>query len=190
MAGLDAYALISWEFTKEILPDLRDTDQIRYELLINAASSTANRVADRYLKALDYTSTLDGSGRSSLLLPEYPVNSVSAVRIDTERVFGAESEVTGYLVYATEGKITLISGSFPSSPQCVEVAYNAGFDPVPEDLKLAVLEVVIYNAKRLGGNAGAVGVRSIAGPDGLNTSYELSIPMNARKVFESYRRTA
>jgi len=188
MSVLSDTALISWEFTNELLPNLRDTDKTRYERLINAASKTACRITKRELKAQDYTSILDGNGRDVLLLPEYPVNSVTSLYIDISRTFGDDTEETNYLYYEDTGKLVLPYSYFPQYPQCVKVLYNAGFDPIPEDLELAVLEVVLYNAKRLSGDAGTVGIRSIAGADGLNTAYELTIPVNAQRVFESYRR--
>ena len=185
---LASYALVSWEFVKEMLPEAKDTQQLYYERLINAASTLANRISGRQLKAVDYTQILDGSGDESIVLPEYPANSVTSLYIDTSRAFAASTEMTDYLLYSDIGKLLLPSATFPDSPQCVKVVYNAGLNPVPEDLEIAVLEVVVYNRKRLSGQGNMIGTKSSQAEGMITTAYELTIPVNAQRVFESYRR--
>jgi len=185
---LAAHALVSWEFVKEMLPDAQDTQQLFYERLINAASPQANRIAGRRLKAVDYTEILDGTGDDSIVLPEYPANAITSLYIDTARAFGAATEVTDYLLYSDVAQIVLPSRTFPDSPQCVKVLYNAGLNPVPEDLEIAVLEVVVYNRKRLSGQGNIIGMKSSQVDSTVTMAYELTIPANAQRVFESYRR--
>ena len=184
---LASYALVSWEFVKEIL-ELADELQTRCERLINAASTSANRITDRFLKAAAYSKTLDGNGKDSLLLSDYPVNSITELNIDTGRAFGASTEITDYLLYPETGLIRMDSAVFPAYSQCVKVVFNAGFSPVPDDLQLAVAEVVAYNLGRFGGKGNLIGVKNLQAQSMIVTSYELTIPVNAQRVFESYRR--
>lgn len=183
-------ALVSWEKVKSVL-DLDDEDQAKYERYINAASSIANRYTGRKLAGRDYTVTLDGSGRKELLLPEYPVNSITALYLDTARAFGAATEITDYLSYSDEGLLYYEAG-FPEIRQCVKITYNAGF-PVedgntvctaPEDVQIAVIEIIKWYSERLSGSA--IGVRATQNPDGIATQFELDIPLSAKRKLDPY----
>ncbi|MFP4066223.1 MAG: hypothetical protein ACLFS5_01860 [Spirochaetaceae bacterium] len=181
--ALASYALVDWDTVKEQL-NLEDSEESKAELVINAASETANDYAGRLLKADDYTHDFDGTGGRLLILRQYPVNAVDAVYVDSDRGFAASSEVTDFVVHANIGKIVRTSGVWPRGIQNIRVEYNAGYDPVPSQLQLAVLEVIAYNWRRLVSQS--VGVRTMSG-DGVSTEFELTIPTNAQRIFESYR---
>jgi hypothetical protein len=163
--------------------DLYDDQEAYASLLINGASRLANNYARRHLAARDYTETYDGTGVERLILREFPINSVSSVRIDGDRNFGADTEVTDYIVYEEEGELWRTAGVWPDYRKGIQVQYNAGLDPVPEDLKIAVLEVVAFNWKRF--QSKAIGARSQTA-EGVTTDYEITVPTNAQRVFESY----
>jgi hypothetical protein len=183
--ALASYALVDWQTVRDHL-GLDDSEQAKAELVINAASETANRYAERKLAATDYTHTLDGSGREELRLPQYPVNSITSVHVDVDREFGSDTEVTDYLTYSDEGILVRTdAGTWPSARQSVRVVYNAGYSTVPSELQIAVLEVVDYNWRRLASRS--IGTRSMSG-EGVTTEFELTIPTNAQRVFEGYRR--
>jgi len=182
---LASHALVSWEFAKEIL-ELDDDEQTLFERLINGASATANRIGRRIFAATDYTKTLDGNGSPALLLPEYPVNEITELNIDVAWEFGADTVETAYLLYAEHGELRLKYGEFPECPQCVKVVFNAGYADVPDELQLAVLEVVAFNASRMINRGNRIGTKSFQADGAISTSYELTVPMNARVVFEYY----
>lgn len=178
-------ALTDFATVKARLPQVLDTDQSEIEALIDAASALANQYARRRLAAREYTVELDGSGRDTLVLPAYPIGEVSAVYIDSARAFPDASAVTDYVRYDDEGILYRAAG-WPAEKKNVRVVYTAGLDPVPADLRDAVLEVVAYNLRRFRGDA-IIGVKSMSLSQGLTTQYELTIPVNAQRVFESYR---
>lgn len=186
---LTADALVSWETVKVYLGtanDPLDEDDREYtEGLINAVSARANMITGRKLKSRTATVTLDGNGRDIILLPEFPVDSVAEVRIDTKREFGDETIVAAgsYDVYE-DGRL-YVEPRVPFARRSVRVTYTAGFDPVPDDLQQAVIESVAYSWKRL--RSRAIGTSSITA-DGVTTQYEIDIPIPAKRVFESYRR--
>jgi len=103
-------------------------------------------------------------------------------------VFGDETERTDFVLYGDPGVLALRSGIFPEGIQNVRVQYNGGMDPIEERLQFAAIEVVAWNLQRFRG-AGGVGLRS-AKVDDWDYAYELTIPMNAQRIFESYRRPA
>lgn len=182
---LASHALVSWEFAQEIL-ELKDDEQTRFERLINAASATANRIGRRVFGATDYTVYLDGNGSQRLLLPEYPVNSITELNIDTEWDYAADTIETDYLLYADRGEIYRKYAEFPDHPQCVKAVFNAGYATVPDELQMAVIEVVAYNAARIANRGTLIGTKSFEADGAITTSYELTVPVNAQRVFEYY----
>ncbi len=182
--ALESYALVTWATVKDQL-NLEDSEQTRAELVINAASETANRYAQRTLGAADYTEDIDGTGTRSVFVAQFPVNSLTAVYLDSDRAFGSDTEVTDYVLYSDIGKLTRPEAYWTKGVQNVRVEYNAGYASVPAEIQLAVLEVVAYNWRRIASQS--IGVRSMSG-EGVQTEFELTVPTNAQRVFESYRR--
>lgn len=186
--ALDDNALVTWEKTQSIL-GLEAGDQAKYESLINAASAVANKYTGRKLSARDYIVRLDGNGKDEILLPEFPVNSVTSVFIDTAREFGSESEITDYVLYEEEGSI-YYEGKFPDDRKCVQIAYNAGFpaDSIPEDIQIAVVEIVAWMAHRLSDNGTGVGIRQFNEAGGGTIEYEMNLPLSAQRKLDPYVR--
>ncbi len=175
--------LVTWSTVKARL-GLDDSEQTNVEALISVASAAADRYTDRNLAAADYTLLLDGSGSKRLLLPDWPINTVAAVYVDTNRKYGVGSEVTDYVTY-THGMLYR-AGGWPEQPQAVKIECNLGYSTVPADLENAVVELVAYYRARQLDNA--IGIRSITSPDGINTAFELSMPMAARTILEAYKK--
>jgi uncharacterized phiE125 gp8 family phage protein len=184
-------ALISWEYAKAML-ELDDDQQTKIERLINSASRSANQYTQRMLKARDYDVTLDAYGGKTLKLPEAPVNELTSVHVDTERNFGAETEVTSDILLYDKGGTIAYSTGFPDELQCVKVVYNAGYgygvEAVPEDIQIAILETVQWYRARLSGEG--IGVTAIQNPNGITTRFEADLPVSARRRLEYYMRVA
>jgi len=187
--ALGVNALTTWDRAKTALGFSSDL-QAAVEFLIDAVSATANRISGRKLKARDYADIrIDGLGRDSIILPEFPIVTLSGIYVDSSRVFGAETAlaITEYQVLSESGIIRIFSGNFPNGIGNIKVVGNLGFAAVPEDLELAVLEGVGCNRRRL--EAGTTGMRQMSA-DGAGTSqYELGLTFALREVFESYRRS-
>jgi hypothetical protein len=183
-------ALITWEYAKLHL-GLRDEDgdQAVFEDIINAISQRANAIARRHLRRRTYPAiVVNGSGAPRLILSEYPVASIGRLLADPTRGFGDDREIPGtaYHLDAEAGIIELYLGRFPVAIATVRIEdLVAGYDPVPDDLQLAVLEGVDVTARRVKDHHS--GVRSITAPNAITTQYELALPMTSIVVFESYR---
>ena len=185
--ALGANALTTWVRAKTTL-GFSDEQQAAVEFLIDAVSATANRISGRKLKARDYADIrIDGLGRDSIVLPEFPIVSLSGIYVDSSRVFGAESAlgITEYQIVSDSGIIRLYSGNFPCGIGNIKVMGNLGFAVIPEDLELAVLEGVGCNRRRL--EAGTTGMRQMSADGAVTSQYELGLPLSVREVFESYR---
>ncbi len=193
---LSAYALTTWARYKAIRGAqlAPDSDQTTVEYLINAATRQGEIIAGRKLKARAYGVGLstpydfDGNGCAKMLLPNFPINSITHLYIDSLRVFGSETEVDSddYAFYADQGIIVYPYNSFPKGFLNIRIEHNAGFSTVEDEVQLAVIEAVAWNLSRVrGSNIGLRTVSSSAG--GVSSSYEIEMPLSARRVFESLR---
>ncbi|MCE5192099.1 MAG: hypothetical protein LLG08_10140 [Actinomycetia bacterium] len=183
---LSAYSLVSWEYAKLML-DLSPDDRSKSEFILNATTAQGEHIAKRQLAARYVTKDLDGTGTPKLMLPVWPINSVSRVNIDSTGTFDSADDLDtdDYRIYSDEGYIALVSRTFPAGLQNVRVAWGGGFSPIPADLQFAAIECLKWNLLRLAGEA--IGVRNVISSDGVNTGMEITIPTSARRVFESYR---
>lgn len=183
---LGAYSLVTWANAKYIL-GLSESDRTKAEFILNGTTARAENTAHRLLAARSVTKYLDGTGSSKLVLPVWPIISVSRVNIDSSRVFDSADDLDSddYCIYSDEGYIARISGTFPAGIQNTLVAWWGGFATIPYDLQMAAIECLKWNLLRLAGEA--IGVRNVISSDGVNTGMEISIPLSAQRVFESYR---
>jgi hypothetical protein len=193
---LSATALTTWARYQAIRgADLSpDSDQTTVEYLINSASEQAEMISSRRLKARAYSATasrpydFDGNGRDKMLLPEFPVNSIAHLYIDSARAFGASTELTAgtdYLLDIDVGMLILPYRTFTPGYRNVRVERNAGWATVPDYVQEAVIETVAWTLSRVRGSN--IGMRTVASPAGVSSSYEIEIPMSARRVFESLK---
>lgn len=185
---LDTNALVTLDYAIAMLNlDFDDVDETdKFIGLINAASAAANLYTNRLLAGRSHTKTFDGNGKISMLLPEYPVNSVASLYIDSDRAFGASTQITDFLFYE-DGEV-YYAGGFPDIRQSVKVTWNGGYasGSVPEDIKIAIVEIVKWYHGRLEGEA--VGVMSMVNPDGVTTRFEMDIPYSAKRRLGPYRK--
>lgn len=188
-------AIITWAEYKVMFGEVDDEEQDKYQTLINQASSRIEAFCNRSLKATDYTTTaaliLDGSGTDTLIVPHFPVNSITKLYVDTSRAFAATSEIasTEYVLYSRQGLITLYDSRFPAKPACVKLECNAGYAATDADWQIiqsACYELVKWMAGRFGA-IGFIGMRSQTNADGMNTSWETEMPMNIKAMLEPFR---
>jgi len=183
MSELADHALINWEYLTDYL-QLEESTKYFAVTLINAASSMAEGHTDRKLKRRDHVELYSGSGKPTIVLRQFPVESISDVRIDSSGEFGEETIVEDVRLDAELGIVYRRAG-FVIGWNNVRVDYRAGYEPVPADLKIAVCEIVDWLWKRV--RANQIGIKQIQA-DGVNTSYELTMPTNAMRILEFYRR--
>ena len=131
--ALDENALVDWAKVKTYLA-IEETKKSYMEPLINSVCAQANKKTVRLLMTRAYTLILDGTGSDTLILPQYPVNFITKLYSDTERIFGASTEILSadYALYKERGIVKLYSKKFSSKIQTVKAEFNAGFGPVTE----------------------------------------------------------
>lgn len=185
-------ALITWN---RLMADLKGgetydaEDRDRGIRLINAVSSRINGMTMRKLASRTYTNQiLDGTGGETLVLPQYPVTAISAIRVDSSREFGSSTILdSDDYDWDEDSGIVYIWGATPAAPRCVKITYTAGLTPVPDDLQQCVVEAVLSVWRKV--MSKSVGVQSITG-DGVTTQYEIDFPIPAMRVIDRYHREA
>lgn len=127
-------------------------------------------------------------GGHSLLIPsETPVLVVNSVEYSTDygNTYTSLIEFTDYTVLKHTNNILCISGlEFPYYPNGYKVTYTAGYESVPEDLKLAVMDLITYYIK----NDMAVHSNKAPGTNSVQIEYvtTTALPSHIKRVLDQY----
>lgn len=137
------------------LKTLLNIDDNQYDsllkLLNTSVSSLIETYCDRHFSDGTYTEYHDGEGMPDLYTTEWPITSVMSIYDDVNRQFESSSLIdsTTYVIYADEGRISIIPGSilysqttFAEGVQNVKVTYRAGYTTIPADLQIMATEVI------------------------------------------------
>lgn len=120
-------------------------------------------------------------------LKEYPVRNVSSVElsVDWGNNYTDLVEYTDYALDKSRGVVhsTQFDG-FPERINGYKVTYTAGYATVPEDLKLAVLDLVSYYIR----NDSAIHSNKAPGTNSVQVEYisTTSLPAHIRRVLDLY----
>lgn len=118
-------------------------DQLIHNL-IQQNHARCEQYCGRHFMVADYTEYHDGNGLRTVLTKEYPINTVTSLHDDTDRLYedGSLVSTTDYVVIGDQGKIILDGLIFGRGINNVKVIYNAGYTDVPEDLQRACEKLV------------------------------------------------
>jgi hypothetical protein len=132
------------------------------------------------------TEYFDG-GFDRLILKETPVVSVLEVSQSTD--FGKSYatklvQYTDWILDTDSVRAIKSPGYFLMYPRGYRVTYSAGYETVPEDLKLAVMDLVEYYSK----NNGAVHVNRDITPNVTQIQYvaTTNLPAHIKRVLDQY----
>lgn len=132
-----------------------------------------------------------GGYGSKIFLKEYPVLAVTGVEysIDYGNTYTELVEFTDYAVDQEDGTIYSIptgtlAGDFPKYVNGYKVTYTAGYETLPEDLKIAVLDLVTYYLK----NDGSVHSPKAPGTNSVQIEYITTnqLPAHIMRVLYLY----
>lgn len=151
MANTEKVSFITLDEVKDAL-NITDTnsDSILGSL-ISAQSAAIQSATNRKLIKTTYTDYFNGDhDLKQLCLQEFPVSSITTVHDDTDRDYDAGSLISSedYVVEADTG-ILRFDTLLTRGQQNIKVVYVAGYDPVPDDLKLACTYLVAAEYKAL-----------------------------------------
>ena len=188
---LNANALTTLAFAKTYLkiPSTETSQDALVEFFINAASQDVESETNRKLKAQSHTEYQHGRKSNTLLLREFPINSVTELRIDSTSNFtDAQTlmDTDDYRIADDKNALVLLNGVFPNGYQNIRAIYNAGYTTVPSDLEHACLWLVFYYHKmRIAEDIG----RSSKSKGDESMSMLQEAPANVRNTIQRYKRT-
>lgn len=148
--ALQANALLDvadvFNYMKIETPDTTDPNYILVESLINRASDFVESYIGHPVINKSMTVTLDGDGSDELILPYFPVQSLTSVIMNG-------TDVTANADFYPEGFLFFKDGSpFNRGKKNVQVTFVVGHgadrSAIPQDIKQAALLVVHYWYKR------------------------------------------
>jgi len=116
--------------------------------LISAASVYIEQTCGRDFVSQSYAHTFNGSGNARLLLRQNPVTAVASVTICGRAVaLSVSAQVPGFRF--DQYGLWYRGGIFPKTIQEIDVAYTAGYSPIPQDLQQAVADMCNIKFKRI-----------------------------------------
>lgn len=133
--------------------------------------------------------TTSGGYGANLLLTEYPIISVTGVAWseDYGQNYTDLVEFTDYVVEVEKGYIVALSasGEWDKYLNGYQVTYTAGYETLPEDLKLAVMDLVTYYIK----NDASVHSPKAPGTNSVQIEYITSsaFPAHIRRILDLYK---
>jgi hypothetical protein len=171
------------------IPTLETSLDTLLEFYINASSDYIERECDRKLKAQSHTELRHGRKQNILLLKEWPINSVTSLKIDSTGVFTSPDTVldtSEYKVGDDGMSIVLLDRVLPNGYNNVQAIYNAGYSTIPSDLEMATLWLVFwYNQVRNNQDIGRP--RKSKGDESFEISQ--SAPKEVLDTISRYKRT-
>lgn len=132
-----------------------DSEDAILNIFVDSASSFVKSYLDRNIEKEDYTEYEDGDAQRIIVLDNYPVNSITSFEYNEWTIDSPdfqEIDASKYKLKPETGKIFL---TFYKTRwfQNYKIKYNAGYDSIPWDLKLATLKLAAsyYNWKESDG---------------------------------------
>jgi hypothetical protein len=127
------------------------------------------------------------NGGDKLLLTETPVASVTSVEYSAD--YGQTyTTLTKFTDWAYDpyyvAIVPITTKEFPLAVSGYRVTYNAGYDSLPDDLKLAVMDLVTYYRK----NDGSVHSPKAPGTNTVQIEYisTTTLPAHIRRILDMY----
>lgn len=118
----------------------------RIEQIITSVSSLVREYCSRLLLNEDSQTQYDNGGSSIIYTREFPIISVTSVErsIDYGQTYTALTVGTDYVIDMKRDALYVITEDGTEYVNKYKIAYTAGYDETPSDLKLAVLDLVDY----------------------------------------------
>lgn len=200
--AVGTYALTSLANLKAFKGISVTTNDTLLENCIDRITELFENFTNRKLKARDYSydsgsgdydsdnAIVDGNGIDRMPLPQYPVNSITTLRIN-ELAIDERSSIydTGWVLADKAAGIVILSGYiFTAGIRNIELVYNGGFSTIPEDLEQACIEQAAWLFKQSAPGGNLLGVTSKALADGSISYSAKDLLASVRLVLERYKK--
>ncbi|MBU1275206.1 MAG: phage gp6-like head-tail connector protein [Proteobacteria bacterium] len=197
--ALTSDALTSLAQVKQYLGLSATTHDALLEGLVEAISAQFNAFCGRKLMARDYShlsqdpaydpdnALLSGSGYPELLLPQYPILSLTALKVEGRDISASEGGGTGWVLDSGAGVLGLLGQVFPRGAHNVGLVYRAGFASAPPDLAQAAVEQTAVRFQESAAGQGRLGVSARTLADGSVSYHSGALLPQVKAVLERYR---
>jgi len=200
--AVGTYALTTLANLKAFLGISVSTNDTLLENCIDRTTKLFEQETRRKLKAREYTydsdsgdydsdnAVLNGNSRDRIALPQYPVNSITTLRIN-ETAIDERSSIYGcgwVLEDKAAGILTLVCYVFTGGLKNIELAFNAGFSVVPEDLENACIEQAAWAFRQSSPGGNLLGIANKALADGSISYMTKDLLPGVRKTLEWYKK--
>ncbi len=188
--------LISWSHARTLL-DLQPEEKSNIELLIFACSAEIELFTNRILKQRETRELRDGYNQTELTLKQYPVHSVTTLKVDSKKSYPVESLIpreyyschipTEEFRGETPSDLVLLNGyKFPRGRNNIEIIYSAGYseETIPEPIKTAIMELLEWTIKRLKNHQ----IGEINLKQGQKTRIETRMPEHVEELLTPFKR--
>ncbi len=134
-SGDDLTTVANFKIDFNIKSTFTDHDTI-IQNLITQKSKRCSEYCGRKFAARDLTEYYDGDDSDILVLNEYPINSITSIHDDTERIYAASALIasTDYVIKSDDGIVKFDGVLMTKGINNIKVIYNAGFSTLPGDL--------------------------------------------------------
>lgn len=199
--AVGTYALTTLAKLKTFLGISGTTNDTLLEACVDRTTALFEAVTRRKIMARDYTydsddaaydqenAVLDGNDTDRLILPQYPVVSVTTVRINEIAIDERASvQNTGWVADKRIGVLYAVGHLFLRGIKNIELAYNAGYAAAPEDLENACIEQAACLFKKTAPGGNLLGVQSKSLPDGSVSYTARDLLPEVSAVLERYKK--
>jgi hypothetical protein len=187
---LNANALTTLSFAKDFLkiPSAETSMDSMVEHWINAASQFIETRTDRKLKAQSIIEYQSGRKSNCILTREYPINSISEIKVDSSGLFTDPNTIIESSNYGIGEEACYVIGRdilFPVGHRNIKITYNGGFSTIPTDLIDATCWLIAqYRMIRDSGDIG----RPQRGKGDESSTILQTAPQYVLDIINSYKR--
>jgi len=188
--ALNANALTTLAFAKSYLkiPTAETSYDALVEHWINAASQYIETQTNRKLVAQSIVEYQSGRKSNCIIPREYPINSVSEIKVDQSGLFTDPATIISsseYGIGEESAYIVAYSMIFPAGHRNIKLTYNAGYSTIPSDLVDATLWLVAQF--RMIRDSGDIG-RPQRGKGDESSTILQTAPQHVIDIINSYKR--
>lgn len=164
------------------------TDDAKIDVLIPKVSALVKSLCRRtFLDYVNDSKVEYHEGGTKILLPyEIPILSITSLEysLDYGSTYTALVEYTDYTHRKSDDTIVCIGQDFPYYANGYKLTYTAGYETLPEDLKIAVLDLIQYYMK----HDTAIHSNKAPGTNTVQIEYVLStaLPAHIKRVLDLY----
>lgn len=126
------------------IPSSDTSQDTRLTTFLNAASTTIESYCERKFESATYVEYHHGRRMNFIMPREFPIISITELRIDNDRLFTLPDTLIAIADYAIADRARTVyySGKFPQGFNNIRLTYVAGYSVVPYDVELACLWAV------------------------------------------------